>query len=191
MRRLDRIWRFRAALLLLAALATLQSGCIAAVAGCAAGGAAGYAYYKGKYQREYVASRDDVWAALHTSMNELQMPIVKEERKDDEDCIETTSADGDKVRIYLDAKRSPIQVEGQISTIGIRVNTWGDESISRRILDQVDMHLMPGLGAQPQQPVQQTGARLNGPQPAPGAPPPPTPYGPRQTAPPPLAEGQK
>jgi hypothetical protein len=176
----------------LAATAAAQSGCIAAVAGCAAGGAAGYAYYKGKWQREYVANRDDVWAALHTSLNELQMPIVKEERKDDEDCIETSSADGDKVRIYLEAKKSPIQAEGQVSTIGIRVNTWGDESISRRILDQVDMHLMPGPGAPPQQPVQQTGARLNGPQPAPGAPPPPAPYAPRpQTPPPPLAEGQK
>ena len=69
MRQMARRWRNRIAWLTLAALAVVQSGCLAVAAGCAAGGAAGYAYYKGRLERDYVANRDDVWAALHTSLH--------------------------------------------------------------------------------------------------------------------------
>jgi hypothetical protein len=176
-----RWWQGRAAWVILAALAATQSGCLAAAAGCAAGAGAGYAYYKGKLDRDYVANRDDVWAALHTSLGELQMPVVKEEREPDEDSIETRTADGDKVKIYVDVHKSSIPAEGDISRVSIRVATWGDSTVSSRVFDQVDRHLMPGVPVQGQ-PIQPVSAT--------GVPPPPTPSGaPPQSAAPPLARG--
>jgi hypothetical protein len=181
MQQTKRWWQSRAGWLMLAAITVTQSGCLAAAAGCAAGGAAGYAYYKGRVDRDYTANRDDVWAALHTSLGELQMPVVKEEREADEDHIESRTADGDKVKIYVEVHKSAIPAEGDISRVSVRVATWGDSVVSTRILDQVDRHLMPGVPvpAQPIQPVSAT-----------GVPPPPRPSGaPPQSAAPPLARG--
>jgi hypothetical protein len=176
-----RWWQGRASWLILAAIAATQSGCLAAAAGCAAGAGAGYAYYKGRVDRDYTANRDDVWAALHTSLGELQMPVVKEEREADEDHIETRTAEGDKVKIYVEVHKSAIPAEGDISKVSVRVATWGDSVVSSRVLDQVDRHLMPGIPVQGQ-PIQPVSAT--------GVPAPPTPSGaPTQSPPPPLARG--
>jgi hypothetical protein len=176
-----RWWQGRVMWVILAALAASQSGCLAAAAGCAAGAGAGFAYYKGKLDRDYAANRDDVWVALHTSLGELQMPVVKEQREADEDSIETRTADGDKVKIYMEVHKSAIPAEGDISRVSVRVATWGDAVVSARILDQVDRHLVPGVPV-PGQPIQPVSAT--------GVPPPPRPSAaPPQSAPPPLARG--
>src|ERR1700730_5542997 len=142
MRTQTRWWQGRAAWLTLAAIAGTQSGCVAVAAGCAAGGAAGYAFYKGRLERDYAANRDDVWAALHTSLGELQMPISKEARDPDEDHIESRTADGDRVKIDIEIHKSRIPAEGEISKVCIRVATFGDTAVSSRVLDQVDRHLV-------------------------------------------------
>jgi hypothetical protein len=168
MRQTKQDWRIRGFWLTVAVITVAQSGCLAAAAtGVAAGGAVGYAYRQGRVGRDYVASRDDVWNAVHTSLNELQMPVINENRDADEDHIESKTADGDKVKIDVTVKKSPIPAEGDISRVSVRVATFGDTVVSARVLDQVDRHLMPAPGASP--PVQA------GP--------------PTQTAPPPLAPG--
>ncbi len=169
MRQTKQNWRNRGFWLTMAALAVTQSGCLAAAAGVAAGGAAGYAYWQGRVGRDYVASRDDVWNALHASLAELQMPVVTENRDTDEDHIESKTADGDKVKIDVTVRKSPIPAEGDISRVSVRVATFGDTVVSSRLLDQVDRHLMPAPGT-------------SSPPPAQGGPPP-------QTPPPPLAPG--
>jgi hypothetical protein len=70
------------------------------------------------------------------------------------------------VRIYLDCLPSPIPAEGLLTRVSIRVATFGDESVSARILEQIAWRLahpaplapapQPPLG--PPTPIQQTSA---------------------------------
>jgi len=139
-----RIRDMHAAPLLLLLLALANSGCLLATAGGVAGGAVvGYAYYKGKLCATYNASCDDTWAATRTAVGELGMPIVREERKGSEGFIETRTADGERVRIYVQAETSRIPAEGQITRVSVRAATFGDRPVSDRILDQVAIHLAP------------------------------------------------
>jgi hypothetical protein len=170
-----RTWE-RIAWLLLASAALGQAGCLAVAAGCAAGGAAGFAYYSGKVERDYVAYRQDVWAALQAALADLRMPVTEPVSEGTEWSLEARTADGDKVRITLETKSSRIPSEGVLTRVGVRVATFGDGTVSSRILDQIGFHLT-GLpaGTPPPPPVPVT---LNGPGSV-GAP--------LQTAPPPLA----
>jgi hypothetical protein len=169
-------------LILLGALALANTGCLLVAAGAAGGAAAGYAYYKGKITEIYSAGFDDSWAATQTALRELGMPILKEDRGTATGTIDTRTADDDQVRIYLEAIKSSIPAEGQITRISVRVATFGDRPVSDRILYQIGLHLAPANYAPPpvaQAPstpgVIQTGGPAS----------PLTPI-PQQTAPPPL-----
>ncbi|MFL5243798.1 MAG: DUF3568 family protein [Gemmataceae bacterium] len=143
--------RARIAFFLISALALGQAGCLAAAATCAAGGVAGYAYYNAKVTRDFAANREDVWSALHASMRDLQMPIGNVESNDEEWVLESKTADGDQVRITLEIQKSPIQAEGNLTHVGVRIATFGDSIVSNRILDQIGLHLVPAsnLGTPP------------------------------------------
>jgi hypothetical protein len=152
---------------LIAGLAILQGGCLLAVAGACAGGAAtGYFYCKGRIYRDYPAGLPDVRNATHAALADLHFLIFTEEPKDGKDFIVTKTAAGKKVRIYLDCLASPIPAEGLLTRVSIRVATFGDESVSARVLDQIAWRLahpapvgpttQPPLG--PPTPIQQTSA---------------------------------
>jgi hypothetical protein len=150
-------------ILLLVCLA--NSGCLLATAGVAGGAVAGYAYYKGKVCDTYNANWDDTWAATRTALGELGMPIVKEERKGSEGFLESRTADGQRVRIYVEDEMSRFPAEGKISRVSVRVAIFGDGPVSNRVLDQVGAHLAPApLLAAPAPPaatgVMPTGASL-------------------------------
>jgi hypothetical protein len=167
-------------ILLLVALA--NSGCLLATAGIAGGAVAGYAYCKGKLCGAFTASCDDTWAATRTALSELGMPIVKEERKGSEGFIESRTADGECVRIYLQSEDSKIPAEGEMTRVCVRIAIFGDRPVSDRILDQVGLHLAPaswpGMTAPP--PVAAPGAIQAGVSPSSPA------NLPRSTGPPPL-----
>jgi hypothetical protein len=168
-----------AAYLALAAVALGNAGCLVAAAAGAAGGVAGYAYYKGKVCRPFVANVEDVRLATRQALAELQMPIVKDEPSPQGGKIEARGGD-DNIVITLDAQDSPVPGEGPATHVGIRVATFGNEGLSERILDQISFHLVP-RGAVPVPPP------LAPPQPPPA--PVPQPRAPiQQTAAPPLAE---
>ncbi len=132
-----------AAYLGLAALALGNAGClVAAAAGAAAGGAAGYAYYKGKVCRPFVASAEDVRAATHKALAELQMPIVRDEAGPAGGKIEASAGD-DTVTITLDVQANPSPGDGPVTQVGIRVATFGNAGLSERLLDQISFHLVP------------------------------------------------
>ncbi len=177
--------RYRhAATAVLLLLALTNSGCLLATAGIAGGAVAGYAYSKGKLCDTYNANGDDTWAATRTALAELGMPIVNEERQGTEGFIESRTADGDRVRIYVQAESSKIPAEGQVSRVCVRIATFGDRPVSDRILDQVGMHLvatpLPGVPAPPPAAnlgVIQTGASPSSSPPAKSS---------AETAPPPL-----
>src|SRR5207245_595574 len=94
------------ALILLAALALANSGCLLVAAGAAGGAAVGYAYYKGKLTEIYSAGFDDSWAATHAALGELGMSILKEDRGFQTGTIDSRTADDDHVRISLEAMKS-------------------------------------------------------------------------------------
>src|SRR6266851_7593459 len=145
MDKVRRILRPRLAIgLLLWALAVGQGGCLWVAAGAAAGGAAGYAYYQGKSCQSFTANFDDTWAATHTALSELGMPILKEERHQGSGVIKSQTSDADRIRIALDAIPSRIPAEGMLTRICIRIGTFGDHPVSERILYQVGAHLVPG-----------------------------------------------
>jgi Protein of unknown function (DUF3568) len=126
----------------MAALALGNAGCLVAAAAGAAGGVAGYAYYKGKVGRPFVANVEDVRLATRKSLGELQMPITKDEGNPKGGKIEARSGD-DTVIITLDVQDSPVAGEAPVTQVAIRVATFGNDGLSERILDQISFHLVP------------------------------------------------
>jgi hypothetical protein len=150
------IWKrtaVRIAYLVLAGVALSGSGCVAAAIGVAAGGAAagGYLYYRGKVNQDYVANLDDVWSASHMALQELGMPVLKEDRTGGAATasLESQTADGERVYISMDLENSRIPAEGAITRVGVRVGTFtlGDQVLSERILGQIGAHLTPATRA--------------------------------------------
>lgn len=127
----------------LALLALMQAGCLLAVIGGAAGGAAatGYFYCKGRLYRDYRASLPDVHNAVHAALLDMSFGIFTDETKDGKALLVTRTATGQKIRIYLECLSSPIPSDGTITRVAIRVATFGDEGISARIFEQVAFRL--------------------------------------------------
>ncbi len=176
-------WARRILLVMAAALAAVQAGCLLVAAGVASGAAAtGYCYYKGRYYREYPAALGDALAAARTALTELQFPVLSEEAKNGSAFVASRTADGSAIRIYLDTVESRVPADGPALTrVSVRVGAFGDEEVSKRILDQVSLHLVAPTLLRPM------------PQPTAAAPPPPGPIRPAsalmpgETPPPPLA----
>jgi hypothetical protein len=138
-------WACRVVLLLAAGLALANAGClvVAAGAGAAGAGAVGYAYLRGQFYRDYPADLPNTAAAVHTALTELQMPIDAE----DQTSFESRTGDGNKVRIRLEPQTAAIPAEGTSTRVSVRVGSFGDEDVARRILDQIGTHLGPPAGA--------------------------------------------
>jgi hypothetical protein len=135
--------------LVVASAALFQSGCLLVAAGAAGGAAAGYAYYKGRTCQSYIANFEDAWAATHTALAELGLPILSEERQTNCGVIKSQTSDGDRVRIALDEIPSRIPAEGSLTRICVRVGTFGDHPVSERVLYQVGAHLVASPVAVP------------------------------------------
>jgi hypothetical protein len=138
--------------LLTAVVMVCQAGCLWVAAGAAAGGAAGYAYYRGKNCHSFPAGFEDSWAATRTALCDLGMPILKEERDQGCGTIKTQTSDGDRVKIDLEVIPSRIPAEGMMTRICVRVGTFGDHPVSERVLYQVGAHLTVGPGLMPASP---------------------------------------
>jgi hypothetical protein len=130
------------AYLIVAVAAMCQGGCLLVAAGAAGGAYAGYAYYQGRICQSYVANFEDAWAATHTALGELGMPVLSEEHQTNCGVIKTQTSDGDRVRIALDVIPSRIPAEGSLTRICVRVGTFGDHPVSERVLYQVGAHLV-------------------------------------------------
>ncbi|MBL8798101.1 MAG: DUF3568 family protein [Planctomycetia bacterium] len=136
--------------LCVAALALGNTGCLLVAAGAAAGGGvAAYQYAKGNVCHQFKATFEDSWIAVRTSLTELGMTVLTEERKGTgKGIIESRAGDGSSVTITLEATPSAIPAEGVVTEVCIRVGTWGNYGISDRIMGQVNTHLAPA-GAAP------------------------------------------
>jgi hypothetical protein len=134
----------------LALLSLSESGCLLVAAGAAGGAAAGYAYYRGKVCQAYCANFEDAWAAVHTALTELGMPILSEERHGAEAWIKSQTAEADRVRIKLEVIPSKIPADGPLTQVSVRVGAFGDHPVSERVLCQIGAHLIPSPALAPQ-----------------------------------------
>ena len=123
-------------LLLLASPAVL-TGCLAAVAigGGAAVGAGTIAYLKGELKSTEGYSFSRVWAATVKTVEELDFIVVNKVSDAISGQYECVTADNKKV--HINVKR----IGDNITEITIRVGTFGDETLSRYILNKIQSNI--------------------------------------------------
>ncbi len=163
----------RLASLLVAFALASSAGCAVAVIGaCAGAGTLGYMYYNGVLYRDYTASLAVTAQATKTALRQLEFPIVKEKTDTGTASIQTRTADGNNVTVYLNVVPSSIPAEGAVTRVGIRVGFSGDDVVSAKILDEISRQISPSAGIAPAPP------------PATPTPPPPVAKPPETPAPP-------
>lgn len=123
--------------LLRSALAALVMGVAAGTGGCvalavgAAAGVGGTIYIRGELRSTEEIPLDKMWMATLATIRELEF----EKRSERSDALQgrvvARRADGSNVTIRLDADGS------DRTKVGIRVGTFGDETVSRTILDKI------------------------------------------------------
>ena len=126
-------WKWFGFAVLAAGLATL-AGCGAVVAGAAAGAGA-VAYVRGELKATQEAPLDDVVKATQAAIAELRFTLTSS----DADAVSArfaASTAGDKKIVVALEKVSDVLTE-----IRIRVDVFGDEELSRIILDKIKAHL--------------------------------------------------
>ena len=122
--------------LLMSSLLMLNSGCALFVVGAAAGaGAGGYAYVNGEIKSTESASLDRTWSATLAAMKDLEFPVTSQTKDALEANLTARNASDKKIGIKLK------KVSETATEIRIRVGTFGDESISRIILDKIHKRL--------------------------------------------------
>ncbi len=125
----------RVVLLILAGLALGNAGCLAVAAGAAGAGA--YAYYKGNVVETYYGDFETTWQATHTALAELGLPVKSQARDNFSGTIESVTGAGDRVKIQIEEERPKLAADPVRTKVGIRVATFGDGEVSRRILAQI------------------------------------------------------
>lgn len=116
-------------------VAVLGSGCVAALVGGAALGAGTVVYLRGELRSPEAVSMQKAWTASHAALKELGYAVTDEQQDALKAKITARGAGDKRVEIRLTNK-------GQnVTEIAIRVGTFGDEDLSRRILEKIRGHL--------------------------------------------------
>jgi hypothetical protein len=150
-------WR-KLGYLAVAAAALGNAGCLAVAAGAAAaGGVAGYAYYKGSVSREYPALFEQTWAATQAALADLAIPVVSVSHDAGSGVLEARNG-GDRMEVSLEAVPSPAPGAGPWTRVSVRVGVFGDRALSERLLDQIQARL---TGPAAVAPVPVTGAPVS------------------------------
>jgi len=126
-------WKGFAVLALVAGLPGV-AGCGAIVAGAAAGAGA-VAYVRGELEATEEAALDDVVNATQAAMGELRFTLTSSEA--DAVSARFAAKTANDKTIVINLKK----VTAALTEIRIRVNVFGDEELSRLILDKIKKHL--------------------------------------------------
>jgi hypothetical protein len=151
MRARYRRWSSMALYLMLAGATLSQGGCLWLALGAAgAAGAAGYAYYQGEKSRQYRTATSTAVPATRAALVDLGFPIRGEEVREGKTVFTTRARDGTPVQVTLAEVVSPIPADAPMTSVAVRVGTFGDEKVSQRILDQVHHRIgTPALASAP------------------------------------------
>jgi phage tail sheath gpL-like len=112
---------------------TMLPGCILVAA--AAVGAAGAAYVNGDLEARLDASPQKIVQASESALKDMEIPVLSHD---------STSVDGKVVARTALGKKVDITVkrDGDTSSkISIRIDTFGDEALSRQILEKIKSKL--------------------------------------------------
>jgi hypothetical protein len=128
-------WRQWTRTLLIGAALLISTGCaLLLIGGGAAAGAGTVAYIMGELKSTEEVSLARAWEASQAAMKDLEFSITSKE-KDALSAKLIARGAGDK-KIALTLKK----VSDSVTEIRIRVDTFGDESLSRMILDKIKKH---------------------------------------------------
>lgn len=115
----------------------VNSRCQALWIGAECGAVVGAAAYKGgevRYEGEL--SLSEAWDATQRAFSDLGYAVTSEERHvSDAPCQLTAEKEGSK-KIRVTLKRQ----SDAVTEIRVRVGTFGDESLSRLIIKQIEIH---------------------------------------------------
>ena len=117
--------------LLLMVLASLLTGCGVLFVGAAAGSVAGALYYKGELKADVEASPQAVITATEKAFRDLIWAKETASATEFDGLATARTATGKEVKVTVVAK------EPQVSTIAIRIGTFGDENLSRLLYDRI------------------------------------------------------
>ena len=106
------------------------TGCVAVVAGAAAG-AGGYAYVKGEARSEEAVSVAEAFDASKKALASLGFRVTSATKDALEGKVEATGAEGRIVQVKCE------RVESGQTRIGVRVGTFGDRDQAAVILDAI------------------------------------------------------
>lgn len=121
-------------IILLGIIVSSSSGCAALLVGGGAG-AGTIAYLKGDLRSLEEASLERVWEAAQKAIQELEF-VVTSKQKDIFSAKFTAHGAQDK-KVTVDLKK----ISDNLTEIKIRVGIFGDESLSRLLLERVRKHL--------------------------------------------------
>ena len=109
---------------------SLSIGCPAVLVDGAAGGGA-VAYIRGELKTTEEVSLNRAWRAARMAMTDLEFSIASKEKNAFDGRIHASGASGKEIDVAL-KKIFPSRTE-----IRIRVGLFGDESLSRKILEAI------------------------------------------------------
>ena len=126
----------RCFLLLLGILALPLQGCfLLLLGGGAAGGAGAVAYKHGELHSVEAASFERTWEAAQEAMRDLGFAVTDQEKDPDSAKLEARTKDNDEVKVRLEA------TSATATEIRIRVGTFGNEALSRVILEKIKRNI--------------------------------------------------
>ena len=110
----------------------MNSGCAAVlVGGAAAGGAGAVLYIKGELHSTEDVSLDRAWNATQAAIKDMGFTVTAKDKDAVSAELVALTADNKKISIILNRKAD------NVTEISIRVGTFGDESMSRLILEKI------------------------------------------------------
>ena len=109
---------------------TIGTGCVAVVAGAAAG-AGGYAYVKGEVQAEESVSVAEALDASKKALASLGFRVTSASKDALEGKVEASGAEGRIVNVKI------VRADSGKTKIGVRVGTFGDRDQAAVILDTI------------------------------------------------------
>ena len=122
--------------LLVVAVAFLFSGCAALFVGAAAGGAtAGTLYYQGELKADLDATPQQVVTATEKAFRDLIWAKESAQASATDGLATAPTATGKPVKVTVEMKTP------KVSTLGIRIGTFGDENLSRLLYERINAFL--------------------------------------------------
>lgn len=114
--------------------AALAPGCAALVVGAAAG-VGTVAYVNGELDTVVEASLDDTWEATQAAVKDLEFTVTESSKDALAAKQVSRTAEDKKIQIHLNRETD------STTRIRIRVDVFGNEDLSRAILDKIKEHL--------------------------------------------------